>query len=223
MMNMEISNKTLAWLVVATIVVSLAGTLISVNRIGQGVTGFASYVNATGNATVSISSQTSLSFVVAGLNFGSGSIDGNAPYYCNLSVNKSAVYNGSTAGTGSCIGFNTMQPSNTLILENTGNTYMNITLNFSADATIFPGGSIVTPAFQFSVEPNETFACAGGMNTSVASFVNVVANVPYPVCYSGGLGYISTNDSLAIGIRISIPSDASGGKNVTIRAVGTAQ
>jgi hypothetical protein len=223
MIRMEFSNKTLAWLVVATIVVSLAGTLISVNRITQGPTGFAT-ANATGNATVSISSVTQLNFVVSAVDFGAGQVWGNVTtgYHCNLTINGTQAIT-KTAG---CNGFNSSNTAGPLVLENTGNTPLNVTLNFSANATNFIGGGggiNPGPSFKFLMSENETTSCPG-LNGTLAVWTEVNESQNYRVCQGATanmLQYGSATDTLSIGISISIPSNAAGTKNVTIFAQGT--
>jgi hypothetical protein len=227
MMDMEFSNKTLAWLVVATIVVSLAGTIISLNKLNEsGVTGFASN-NKTGNATVNINSQTTLNFAVSGLNFGTGQINTSLPngQYCNMSSNQTS---GTTINwAGGCSGFNNVVPANGwLQLENAGTTIMNVTLNFSANAANFIGGSL-SPSFKFSVSNNESNSCTG-INTSLSNWVEVWN-------WTQGLATICTGtpaqglqpgdagDSISIGIFVGIPFDAVGNKIVTIVATGSNQ
>lgn len=226
-MNMEFSNKTLAWLVVATIVVSLAGTLISVNRITQGANGLVTF-NTTGNATVSITTQTQLNFIVSALNFGVGQVNASVTtnYQCNMSLNKSNA--GTFYRAGGCVNFSTTNAGGALTLQNDGNTFLNVSLNFSTNAAGFIGGGGAPnplPLFKFSVSENESGSCFGGMNATMNNtYFDVVANQWIPVC-SGSPGnnllYADGSDSLTIGIFIGIPSDAQGNKNVTITAMGT--
>lgn len=105
---------------------------------------------------------------------------------------------------------------------------MNITLNFSANATNFiGGGGGVNPApiFRFMVSDNESGSCpAGGLNTTLLSWTDVVENANIRICNgtaAQGMQYGATTDSLAIGIFVGIPSNAAGTKNVTIMAQGT--
>ena len=224
---MEFSNKTLAWLVVATIIVSLAGTLISVNRISKGPSGFV-VVNSTGNASVSITTQTQLNFIVSALNFGVGQVNGSAStnYQCNLSNNKTSATNIIRAG--GCVGFNTTMTNGPLTLQNDGNTWLNVSLNFSANAANFiGGGGTVNPAplFMFSASENESGSCAGGMNATMNNtYITVVPNIWIPICTGASgsnLNYADATDSLTVGIFLGIPSDASGSKTVIITAQGT--
>jgi hypothetical protein len=214
---MEISNNTLAWLVVAAVVVSLGGTIISLSMLEDNkLTGFATS-NATGNVSVTVGSTTSLTFAIGNLNLGSGSVDG-AYNNCTIYVNSSTL--NATNKNAGCTGFeNSTWP---LVIENNGNTVLNVTLNFSANASTFIGGAAVTPQFQFIVYQNESGSC-NALNSSLnATFVEVTAAmVGQNMLVCTGLNWTNTNDTIAIGTFLRIPADSSGSKQVTITAQGT--
>ena len=78
----EISNKTLAFLLVVAIAISLGGTFVSMNRLNTlmnlpGVTGFAT-ANSTGTANVTITASASIRFAVNNLDFGIGAVNSSA-------------------------------------------------------------------------------------------------------------------------------------------------
>jgi len=213
---MEISNKMLAWLVVAAIAVSIFGTIISLNKLNQtsGLTGFAT-TNSTGTAQVYISSQTVLRFVVSSVDLGTGQINTSAGYYnCTLSVNDSSL--GTVTKSAGCINFNNAVGS-TFTLQNAGTTYLNVTLNFSANATGFIGGSVISPSFQFTMSNNGTgTSCLNALANT--AWTEVVVGTMYNVCQN--LSYYQ-NNTLMMGVKIVIPADASGSKSVSIMAQGT--
>ena len=143
---MEISNKMLAWFVVAAVVVSIFGTVISLNKLNKtnSLTGFATS-NTTGTANVAITTQTVLRFVISAVDFGSGQINTSGGYYnCTMGINDSNP--GTIIKSAGCIGFNTTVGS-TFQLQNAGTTYLNVTLNFSKNAADFIGGTPVPPSF----------------------------------------------------------------------------
>jgi len=222
---MEISNKTLAWLVVATIIVSLGATIISINKINNtGFTGFASN-NKTGNASVIIQSQTTLNFAVGALNFGTGTVNGTAPFACNLSNNMSNTIQ----KIGNCDGFNTTLTGTNgwLQIENIGNTKLNVSLNFSATALTFIGGGLAAsaplPQLFFMAINNESGSCPADVNVTSMTWTNVTSTASfYPICWGNqGLLSLPTTNSMAIGINITIPYDAAGTKVLTIQASGS--
>jgi len=210
---MEISNKTLVWLVVATIVVSIFGTIVSVKTLkDNGLTAYATS-NVTGNATVTISTQTILTFVVNTLNFGSGTVNTSyAGHNCTLESNGTSITTPASAG---CIGFN-IGAANPLTLENAGNTFMNVTLNFSTNETGFPGGNVTVRSFKYTFRDNETGSCRGAVTNS--SWNTIIPNAANLIC--SNLSWFGS-DSIMVGLQVVIPEDADGTKNVTIRAQGT--
>ena len=210
---MEISNQTLAWFVVAAIAISILGTGISLFKLGEaGITGHATS-NATGNASVTISSVTALTFDIAAVNFGSGSV--NQPYLtCNLTANDSI--NGNLTAEG-CEGFNTgagqVYP---LILENAGNTFLNVTLNFSGDNTTFPGSGTGS-AFMFAISNNESGTCKSGLANTSWTYVQAAAL--QNICQN--MSWMTVEDTIKIGLHVRIPQEAEGLKEVNITAQGT--
>ena len=212
---MEFSNKTLAWLVVGAIAIAMTGTILSINSLNM--TGFV-VVNTTGNASVSITTQTQLNFIVSALSFGSGSVNGSGGYNCTMYINKTTSPNIMQAG--GCVGFNTTNLGGVLTLENDGNTIINVTLNFTANATDFIGGGggpNPAPQFMFSASENESGSCTSIHDTS---WTTVVENVTQDIC--DGMNYVDTNDSLAVGLFVVLPSNTpQGSKTVTILAQGT--
>jgi hypothetical protein len=221
---MEFTNKTLVWFVLAAIVVSLTGTIITLNGVNEnGFSGFASS-NRTGNATVSISSQTSLNFVVNALDFGTGSVNSTTPYSCVLSNFNST----NITRVGNCDGFNSSTVANGwLQIENIGNTRMNVTLNFSANASTFIGGgtgaNAPAPQLLFKAGDNESGSCGADVNATTAAWTNVTgaAGERFPICMgSTGLLSVPATNSMSIGINITIPYDAVGSKAIIIQASG---
>ena len=219
---MEISNNTLAWLVFITIVASMAGSIISLDKI-NGITGLATS-NTSGNVSVTIASTTSLTFALGNLNFGSGTIDA-AGGYVNCTLVLNSTFNTTTNRSLGCIGFTNSTP---LVLENNGNTVLNVTLNFSAINSTFIGGSSLGssggPQFKFQIYQNESSSC-GQLNTTLVGWTEVTApmvngslSIPM-ICEN--LSYANTQDSIGIGIWVNIPQDTTGVKQAVMVAQGT--
>jgi hypothetical protein len=224
MMSMELSNKTLAWLVVAAILVSIGGTIISLNKLGTGVTGFAAGSNKTGYANVTITSTTTLNFAVSGLNFGTGIVPATGNLVCNMSNFNNTEINKSYVG---CELFNNNTAANGwLQIENAGNTPINVSLNFSTDAYGFIGGgslSGIPPKLRFKVGNNgtEVGSCTDMNAGNWTTWTDVTNNTFFYACY-GNNGLRSADpDSLAIGINITIPYDSPAAlKTLVIQANG---
>jgi hypothetical protein len=220
---MEISNKTLVWIVVATIVVSALGTILTVHK--AGFEGYATS-NMTGNASVTIASQTVLRFAIGSLNFGSGSVLTNNSAgqnaMCNLTANASTSTITVTPDCSS--GFSTTGWS--LVLENAGNTFLNISINFSTNETTFPGGA-VSPyrRLKYTVGPNETGSCPGafdfGLNVTTAIAWTDVTTPGAATKVCGNLSWLDNIDTIRVGIQVGIPTDADGTKSLLIGALGT--
>ena len=146
---MEDTNKTLALLLVAAIVVSLGGTIISLDRIGQlSITGFATS-NQTGIVQFNITSATTLTLTQSTIDFGNG--------FVNSTCNNCTMWtNSSTSGTNysnatCCLGewYPLDSDADTgIYFKNQGNTNLSIQLNFSANASAFIGSSSPDPKFQ---------------------------------------------------------------------------
>jgi hypothetical protein len=229
MVSMEFSNKTLAWLVVATIVISMAGTMISLNKINSGVTGYATS-NTTGNVSVTVATSTVLQFVSANLNLGTGEVvisESNCTLYMDNTTKNPTTYNISRVDWNDCEGFLNTTSDGTLVLENAGNTVLNVTLNFSGNAAAFIGGgasgSATAPAVMFKINNNESTSCAllnASLNSSTwTNATTTTTGTTMTIC--NGLSWTNANDTILIGMYISIPVDASGSKQFNITAQGT--
>jgi hypothetical protein len=218
--KMEVSNKTLAWFVVAAIAVSIIGTSISLTRLGNtGMTGYA-VSNATGNASISVSKVTQLRFAISTLDFGSGSVETGSYNNCTLTANDGTT--GTLGLSAGCLGFNDAAGQVwPLVLENAGNTRINVTLNFSDDNTTFPGGTLfpLERSFRYMVENNETNSCTGTLG--VTAWTEVTALTTSNVCTD--LSYTPTTNTLRLNLQVVVPMDATGDKIVTILAQGTSE
>ncbi|MFH1173881.1 MAG: hypothetical protein V1725_01985 [archaeon] len=210
---MDVSNKTLAIFLVAAIVVSIAGTFVSLNRLGKmgGMTGYA--LDDTGLANLSISTSASIRFE-DGFNttdFGTGSIP-NASSVCFLST---------TAGpTAECSGFAQGGP---LIIENDGNVNLtNVSLNSTNSAAAFIGscGSF-TPEFLWNFTQNESTSCNAGY--WAAGDYMAVNTTLMSICEgANAYNYVEDHDSIRIDFLLNISSDCTpGAKTNIINLVGT--
>jgi hypothetical protein len=142
-------------------------------------------------------------------------------------VNKTAgALPAAVIQAGVCSGsFATSLPDGTLTLENAGNTVLNVTLNFSGNASTIiggGGGSIPLPGLYFTIAQNESGSC-GTLNPSYADWTIIenTETVPsYMICTD--LSPLDVSDSIAIGLKLSIPSNATQGSRILmIRAQGT--
>jgi hypothetical protein len=221
MMADEISNRTLAILLIAAIVVSLGGTFFSLNRLAlisqqPGTTGFVT--NPTGQARVNITSLASLRFSIGTVDFGTGYVNTTAGnQYCSMAaINQSTGY---LDGIAQCVGF--IKVNSTLQIEDDGNTNLSLVITSDRTPATFIGGSV--PVFKYQVVNNgtETGSCPvpspalwNDLNTNTSTICAAATN---------GLGYLDTNDSLNINLNISIPYNSlTGQQTATLTVTGTA-
>ena len=228
----EVSNRTILMLLLATIVISLGGTFISLNAINnrligiglEPITGFALAPNAT--ATLTIQALASIKFVDATINFGTGNVI-SGETNCTLNT----VYN----NTGACEGWTN---ETGFTVENDGNQNLTVEILTNKSAADFIGSGGAT--FHWNVTVNESGSC---VNTSGAR--GIISPNTSPDCLGTGVGdcgtiwenvsvtykvicpslrFLDASDSLAIDINVTIPSDApTGEKLVGITVRGTTE
>ncbi len=218
---MDLSNKTIFAILVFTLVISLAGTVVNMNRIYDfsylGLTGAVS-TTATGSSTVTVSQTTSITNNFAAIQFGSGFVNAS----CTACVMDS---NGTRASIGCCGTFN-MSNNLGFLLENTGN--INLSLNYtcssSCTAATFIGGT--NPAFQIRATTNfnsaqsgevgtlDTSASCGGGTTNgllnLSTYTAVTAAGDF-ICGNSTtypFGFTNTLDAIVIDLNVSIPENA---------------
>lgn len=189
-----VSNKTLASLLVVAIVLSLSGTLVSINRLSV-ISGFATS-DALGNVSLQINSTVSLrmSAGTSNISFGSGVVSSNP---CTLDTDD-----GTTIG---CDGFTAQDQG--FIVYNDGNTPLTVTLDVNQNSSSLIGGT--SPAFQIKAVANlSESSCAN--NLEATTWTDIIANTSMSICNSTGLEAGASEDALEIDIKLVIPDDAPG-------------
>ncbi len=228
----EISNRTLAILLIVAIAISLGGTIISLNRLTQmgfpGITGAAQ--TDTGTATVNITSQASIIFH-AGNNtvaFGSGWV--NSTESSGICV-MSAINSSDGTVNSACKGSWAAGLSG-FIIENNGNVNLTVEVHSDKNSTEFLGGQTSgtnNMAFTFMAYNNESASCTS-LNITCDNewFAWPDNDAKTGICNSttGGLGYDDTKDSMVIDLNLSIDyrtnKTGNGTQTATITATGTA-
>lgn len=213
----EISNKTLATLLVVAIVISLAGTFFAmrgVSQITNIVTG-AQSTGETGQAKVNITEKTEITLTQTIVSFGQGYKNasyssGASTTECNLTTNDTAD---DVNNTNCWISDGPYNPD-PFVLENTGNNYVNVTINSSA-VEDFLSGSVTggTRRYQWAGSDSDAGyfhtaenGCVGTLNDTWQAFNNgnqlLCTNMsPFP-----------NEDEFNIDINISIPTGIIGNK-----------
>jgi hypothetical protein len=199
---MELSNKSLALLLVAAIVISLGGTLISLNRLSQqGLTGLAA-----GTVVLNVSENMSCTI---GSNVSFGISTSQILAQTNISTN-SANSNGFNDCTGNdaCRG---------MMINNTGNVNVNVTFYSSANGTTLLGGPGATNAsFQYSIV-NGSFngAALPGCNSGLKTAWGYANETITTICTN--LTSLSTNNVMTIEYNVTIDANTpTGYKTATI-------
>ena len=220
----ETLNRTLILVLVATIVMSIAGTIISVNRVNQLIpliTGFAT--TTTGMVNVTLANVNSIAISDSQINFGSCAPSGSSG--CNVTSNSSVADCGCTNG---------IWPDN-ITVRNDGNTNINVSVKTNVIAsTLIGGADPYGPLFMFSVRnSSNTPGCFNVTGSSVPSgfdgakgmqwdWANLtVANTEYLACQN--LTPTANAQSFYLFAKIFIPADApqKTGANATLTLTAT--
>ncbi|MFH1399342.1 MAG: hypothetical protein ABIG95_04500 [Candidatus Woesearchaeota archaeon] len=193
----EVSNKTLALLLIVAIAISLGGTVISLNRLAglrfPMITGFAS---DTGTASVEITETASAKFSIEAVDFLDGWVNqSEGGDTCEIT----AIQASSGTESAPCYG-NWAAGLGGLQIENDGNQLVSMTIKSSKNGTNLvgiPGG-----AFRFMAHNNETGSCTI-LNASMDDeWYAWVKNTEHVIC--GNLNYNNSKDSMWVDLNLSI-------------------
>lgn len=202
---MDLSNKSLAFILIASILISTGGTLTALLKLNNlqntQVTGRAT-TSTSGTTNVTVNSQLVLTFVVSTINFGGGFANGSM---CTLN---------STPGSpnlGNCTGFR--DANNSLVLENDGNS--NVTLNISFDKTAASWIGGTNPAVLYEATNNESNSCPNGtgkFGPGNWTAIPTTASAQQTLCKGsaslGRFGYLDAQDAININLFINVTPDA---------------
>ncbi len=182
---MEIKENHLAIFLLVAFIFSMLTVLLNFTSFGATITGA---VTASGEANLTIASNTAIANQVANLNFGSGYVDSSCTE-CAMDSNSQHNQTGTC-----CIGF--INVSSGFLLENTGNT--NLSVNFTCSGNCTAAQFIGTGAsFEIKVTSNSV---AGQSGESGAADTGISCANSY-----GGIAYKGWNYSLAPGNDRSTP------------------
>ena len=201
----DISNKALALVLVVAVVVSIGGTLISLNKLDAFTVTGLPIQDAI--ASLEIEGSIAIDFVVDAVNFGSGYAIPNASAgITTCDITTDGVFN----TTGYCFGFeDNLDP---FLLRNIGNTAVQLDIEFSQNAAGFITGT--GAELEFYIENEEALSCSAGL--APAAFANVNNQT---ICTT--FNHESSNDEINIHLRALIPADAQTGvrtNTVTVTA-----
>lgn len=213
---MDLSNKALALILVAAIVVSLGGTLVSLDKLSSlgGITGYATTTD-TGTAQLTINGSVVITFVNNSIDWGTGytNTTGAGIQYCEMDSEGTMGAN--------CTDFTTV--SDGFWIRNDGNVNVTLELLSNTTAAQFLGGT--SPELQWKLsDATGVDGCPGAArNATLASYVDVSTSYVYACGGSGSYKFDWTDgsDSIILHTRVYIPEDANtGGHSATITARG---
>jgi hypothetical protein len=219
---MSVSNKTLAVMLLAAIVVSLGGTFISLNRLGAiSTTGY-----STSDGTVNLEIETNLQITTdnSNINFGECVLGENAAGF---------TINSETSGgnvNGNCSTYtNVTMRTNGITIRNSGNVNARIEIKTSKVGTertgsFLTGGStnsdIAYKVLNVSTEVNSVTYQGGCMSGLAAAGYNpfMAANTDYVICNN-----LTTtpNSIMRTHYEIVVPTAVPTGDSVLITFTGS--
>lgn len=195
----EISNKTLAVIVVAAIVVTLGSTALIMRMGSPVITGMA--ITDAGTATFNITGVVAIDVIQETINFGSGTTEPGVSATL-ISGTAGGTEDGlTTQGTWA----NYSGPG--FVIENDGNVNINVTVSSDVDADAFISGT--SPSFQWVVDTttdngeSETVGCI----TDIGSW-GVVSTTVNDTLFCGNMPFGDDSDSAELDIKLVIPHDA---------------
>ncbi len=222
----EISNKTLAVLLVMALAISLVGTLISLDRIGRmGVTGAATSGTGAVNLTVSITAAITL--INNTVFWGSGYVNGTTiTSNCSLDTSTLVPERGRAStgglGGGGCVDFSGNIDG--IVLENSGNTDLIVYFNSTQNASGFlynVTDSIIKPKFMWKVANGKPGACKGTLGPTAWVEMNNTNQTPL-VTICTQLDWGDTSDRLNISFNITFHRNISAGEHNTSLSISAA-
>ncbi len=200
---MDISNKTLAAFLLAAIVISLAGTIISLNKIGDlSTTGFGT---ASGNVSLSIEEALSITTEDSdSISFGN----------CNVNTSADQLISSDEIGGGShglCSGYTATQY---IALRNDGNIRVAVNVSPSDVGEDNPGSGGFLPsesetstlAYKFTNDGH--LSNEGGCDAGLGPTTYTLFGEPeeaVPVC--DNLGFAGVENSVLMDLQINLPRD----------------
>ena len=216
----EISNKTLAILLIGAIVISLGGTLISLNKLTNvkipGITGFAVNESTEGaDIELQISSLVKVWWSIPNINWGTGGVN-TSTIGCTLQSFAPSI-------GGNCTGFDEQLLG--LVLVNTGTVDASLKIMTGKDAVGFIGGGNDSnpPVYQWKAADyfGEAGSCTNSTGFNLDQFYDAETGIARDVCSNFTMN--NSHDAIQFDVKVWIPNDAPADlKYDTITATATA-
>ena len=215
----EISNKTLATLLVVAIVISLAGTFFAMRGVSQvtNIISGAQTANTQGTAQITVNTTAQMRLDVATVDFGTGQ------RFANITPATSCyLTSGTGVFNGTCWNNTAGSAPGDFVLENNGNANLSIEINSTAYNQFFVGGGGTDKPGEgdYEWQGQEDVAgrytgCVGTLNATWNGFTDAEQDL------CSNMAYDDNNDRFNISIRIDIPSGASGSFSHSVDFIGT--
>ncbi|MBN1503393.1 hypothetical protein JW930_07675 [Candidatus Woesearchaeota archaeon] len=198
----DISNRTLATLLIAAIVVSLAGTLTSLNRLSRlGISGRGT--TETGSTNVTVLNALSITLTENSVDFGVGRVNDTAVCanrgFANM-VSGDNTYNDVTE----CwIESSGGSPATGFIVENDGNINASVSIRGPTNAHFFESYSGSNPYGLWWSANSSDDGCVGWRNDS--TYIQFDQNDT--LCTNIVWDNTLNDDTLAVMVNITVPKD----------------
>jgi hypothetical protein len=215
---MEFNNKTLALVLVVTVVLTVFGTMYNINKLSslhvstlpEVPAGFAGLTDSA-NVTLVISKTVSIRFENSSCNWGSGQVLGS----CVMETNGTGWINSTT-----CSGFSTV--GSCILLENNGSARVSVKLNFSSNETLFGTVSSTGSLFQYNITNNESGSCGTWVAQATSPWADLGNFTQVEPVICDNLYITDTSDSLLINFKVGFnESITSGNKLLNITAIAS--
>ena len=211
----DIPNKTLAYILIIALIISVTGTFISITKLREL---FTPAGKVSGYVNVTILSRAEITMTDTIIEFGSG-------YVNETCSNCTIASNGTTLYPACCVGMNATinwsYPINdNLTIENTGSTNVVLYIASYQNASEFIGGTTVSPSFQIKVEEGEPGSCYGNLLIGWQEVNKTDDPTTDPgTQFCDNFTFTDTNDTLVVFAKLRIPRNAPAGtKTATIVA-----
>ena len=184
----DMSNKSLALLLVAAIVISLGGTLVMLNQMAlTGITGMAQDY---GEVNLTITSNASCE------------VEDSVEFGTNVSI----IADIDTDSNNGAVGFNDCSGSSALcrglVINNTGNVRLNISYNSSVNGTGFLGGGSTVAQFRYMIDETEEEGADGCVAPGSATWANVPLATDSLIC--DDLNFSDDRDEITVEFQVNI-------------------
>lgn len=208
---MDISNKTLAMFLVAAIVVSIAGTTISLNKLDSirtGPTGMAT--QDTGNVTLGVGSELSITLDNDIIQFGNCTTPETGVE--NISSWLAGGNQSSTSGA-LCEGVGDYNLPASIDIRNNGNVLANVSMNASENSDTFLQTPANSSSLWYNVSNSSGSGYDGGCWGSIQNISTKItsSNQQDLLLCDNLTNKAGDQNSIAIGVTIGLPVDADTG------------